>query len=339
MDYRNFINGAIPSPPDDRDYTIDKFNVVSASLLPAEYTIPCVPDVQNQGQFGQCVAYALAGIKQSQEWKERGIKKRYSPAFIYANREITDWQGEGMFPRQALKRLCKHGTCEFDDFPLMGTYPTCKTEFNQKINQLLPIALPQRVHAYARLKKAQEIKRCLYEFKTPVLVCVNVYDSFYNTKKNGIVLPPSGSNNGGHAMIIIGWKIINGKCYFIVQNSWDLTWADSGLCYIDFDTYKFTECWAVLDQNPQQEINKAIEILLTIGNKRMVVDNKPVEMDTAPFYKDSRTFVPLRFVSEALGYTVQWYNTNLFGDNGDMIVITNGGEKTLDELKELANKL
>ena len=330
--------GCLPSPYDPRDYTIDKFNIASSSILPDEYTITYVPDVQNQGSSSMCVAFALSGIKQSHEWKERGVKKRYSPAFIYANREITDWQGEGMIPRQSLKRL-KYGTCEFDDFNTIGTYQECKNILNQRTNELVPLALSQKIYAYARLTKVQDIKQCLYEFNMPLLVTIDIYDSFCNTGSNGIVSAPSGNNLGGHAMLIFGYCKINGIEYFKILNSWGTSWSNNGMCYMNFNTYNFKECWAVLDQKPEQEIERPIEILLTIGNKNMVVDNNIIELPIAPFYKDSTTCVPIRAISEAFKCTVQWIDANPTGENGDMILITNGGERTLEELKQLAGRV
>lgn len=47
-------------------------------------------------------------------------------------------------------------------------------------------------------------------------------------------------------------------------------------------------------------------IELTIDSNTMLVDGRAVTMDVAPFIKDGRTFVPLRFVSEQLGATVAW---------------------------------
>ncbi|MCR4432769.1 MAG: stalk domain-containing protein [Caldiserica bacterium] len=47
-------------------------------------------------------------------------------------------------------------------------------------------------------------------------------------------------------------------------------------------------------------------IELTIDSNTMLVDGSAVTMDVAPFIKDGRTFVPLRFVSEQLGATVTW---------------------------------
>ncbi len=47
-------------------------------------------------------------------------------------------------------------------------------------------------------------------------------------------------------------------------------------------------------------------IIMIIGNKRIIVNGKTFLMDTAPFIKDSRTFVPVRFVSENLGAKIYW---------------------------------
>ncbi|NNG68281.1 copper amine oxidase N-terminal domain-containing protein, partial [Caldanaerobacter subterraneus] len=47
-------------------------------------------------------------------------------------------------------------------------------------------------------------------------------------------------------------------------------------------------------------------IKLKIGDKTAYINGKPYTLDTAPELKLDRTFVPLRFVSEGLGYKVEW---------------------------------
>ncbi|KEF37167.1 copper amine oxidase family protein [Schinkia azotoformans MEV2011] len=49
-----------------------------------------------------------------------------------------------------------------------------------------------------------------------------------------------------------------------------------------------------------------ITIALTIGSKTAYVNNKPVTLDAPAKNKDGRTLVPLRFVSEQLGYKVNY---------------------------------
>ena len=47
-------------------------------------------------------------------------------------------------------------------------------------------------------------------------------------------------------------------------------------------------------------------LTLTIGHNYLTVDGNGMPMDTAPFIKDSRTFVPIAFISLALGAEVAW---------------------------------
>ena len=47
-------------------------------------------------------------------------------------------------------------------------------------------------------------------------------------------------------------------------------------------------------------------IVLTIGEKEAMVDNKVVVSDVAPLIKEGRTYTPARFVAEQLGAKVTW---------------------------------
>lgn len=46
------------------------------------------------------------------------------------------------------------------------------------------------------------------------------------------------------------------------------------------------------------------ELTMTIGEDTYTVNGDEKTMDTAPVLKGDRTYVPVRFVGEALGYTV-----------------------------------
>ena len=59
---------------------------------------------------------------------------------------------------------------------------------------------------------------------------------------------------------------------------------------------------------PELETTNLIE--LTIDDKVMIVNGKKIVMDVAPFIKQSRTFVPVRFITEALEKEVIWDGTN-----------------------------
>ncbi|MED1917460.1 stalk domain-containing protein [Bacillus thuringiensis] len=55
---------------------------------------------------------------------------------------------------------------------------------------------------------------------------------------------------------------------------------------------------------------KGKHISLTIGSQTAYVDGKRLKMDVSPSIVNKRTLVPIRFISEAFGYQVQWDETS-----------------------------
>lgn len=49
-----------------------------------------------------------------------------------------------------------------------------------------------------------------------------------------------------------------------------------------------------------------MEIKLKIGSKVAYINNEPIELDVPPKIENGRTLVPIRFISENLGYDVEW---------------------------------
>ena len=59
------------------------------------------------------------------------------------------------------------------------------------------------------------------------------------------------------------------------------------------------------------------EIVMTLDSKDYTVNGVKKTMDVAPFAKDNRTYVPVRFVGEGLGFTV----TGLTNANGQYVAV------------------
>ncbi|GKX31183.1 hypothetical protein SH1V18_36630 [Vallitalea longa] len=82
--------------------------------------------------------------------------------------------------------------------------------------------------------------------------------------------------------------------------------------------------------------NKVVK--LVINKKEISINNQTQDMDTQAILKDSRTYVPVRFVSEAMGASVEWDNTNsivsitLERDIVDLEGMTN--EEIIQQLQE-----
>ena len=69
------------------------------------------------------------------------------------------------------------------------------------------------------------------------------------------------------------------------------------------ETFGATVNWNEDDQTVTYTLGDT-EIVMTIGEDTYTVNGEEKTMDTAPVIQDSRTMVPVRFVAEALGYTV-----------------------------------
>jgi len=83
------------------------------------------------------------------------------------------------------------------------------------------------------------------------------------------------------------------------------------------------------------------QVVLTIAGKEAEVAGRKVALETPPFIRQDRAFVPLRFVSESLGAVVNWEQesqkaTIFLGTDkitlapGRQTALVNGKEKTMD---------
>jgi len=61
----------------------------------------------------------------------------------------------------------------------------------------------------------------------PVEAAFTVYADFLSYK-SGVYKHVTGSEDGGHAIKILGWGVENGEDYWLVANSWNSDWGDKG---------------------------------------------------------------------------------------------------------------
>lgn len=74
----------------------------------------------------------------------------------------------------------------------------------------------------------------------------------------------------------------------------------------------------VLATRKVDEVEKLV--VLQIGNTKAFIDENPMELDVAAKIVSDRTFVPIRFIGEALGVDVDW------NDEDRAVIITSKAE-------------
>lgn len=249
------LNGYIPSPPDDRDYTLEMVCAIDNEELPEEYITDKEIPILNQGINSDCVAHAIASATAHGQHKIDGRFNDLSRGYIYGNRKITDYQGEGMCVRQALKNFNHDGDCLITKFPYTGSYPAMKAKIAENSKEYAEAAAKLKLVNYFRLYSEKEIKRAIM-LQGSVLLCMTTYNTF----GTHIKLPDKNAKkSGGHAMCCIGWN----KDGWILQNSWGKSFGDHGYCYLPYE-YPVDEWWGltVSETVPQPEKDSFFKRLL-----------------------------------------------------------------------------
>ena len=221
--------GALLSPVDLRDY---KANIPYKSIsLPSEYTLNHTT-IKNQGPVNSCVAHALSSML------EKVNNINYSTGWIYGYRPIGYYQGEGMYPREALKTLQKMGAVTQEEFPYNIEMTEAKTKVDENLTLLEAEADDFKISAYAKLNSINEIKSWLFTKNIPVPVSIATED--LKLDENNIIQIPTAYPNSGHMMLIIGWN----ETGFIVQNSWGSEWGNDGTAILPYE-YEIKEAWGI----------------------------------------------------------------------------------------------
>lgn len=259
MNKEYFVPGVIPSPPDNRDFTIAMARRVlgreSVKSYPEKIRIPYPGPVYDQGNIGACVAYSLIAERLTSEWLQRKVIEHFSPGFIYGNRYWSFYKGEGMITRDALDSLRIDGAVLYEDFPYIDRYEKLKDIIAPHLEILRKkTAKPYRISSYFRLDGPgqdviENMKEALMNGML-IVTCIDVYESFFSAGKDGLVPIPDTTkekNYGGHAMLTLGMDDTLGDFGATdTLNSWGPDWGDNGWCHLPYN-YPFKEVWAVSD--------------------------------------------------------------------------------------------
>ena len=225
--------GALQSPFDARDYTL----VASEEAFPDTFELPKVT-VKNQGSVSSCVAHAASSVVEYHHQRQHNETKLFSTEFIYGYRDVGYYVGEGMYTRNALSTLRKHGDVPLDDLSGNNKCLIAMQNVNSQIDELKDKAYPHRISSYFRVKKENDIKSALMNHGY-VLACMNWHK---DAKLVNNVYTPNGEVIGGHAIVIYGWNEKGWLC----QNSWGDSWGNGGRFVVPFD-FKFKELWGITD--------------------------------------------------------------------------------------------
>lgn len=260
----------------------------------------------DQSIYNACVAHSISMCASILEYNRSNKWIDFDPFVIYGTVYADQYKGMGMIPTEAIHNCMEDGLFFRRDFNKQAERPqivTLVNEFKKYHPELEVQAKNYRFSAACELTSNDSIINSL-KLGIPVSVMYPVYDSFYSVKEDGIVPIPDTNIErlyGNHQMTIVGIRDDN---KFIVVNSYGSSYGFKGLYYIPMD-WNFLEAYMMSDTiTPAKPKAEIIELIINDNN--ITIDGIAKKCETAPVIINDRTYLPVRIITEALGASVEW---------------------------------
>jgi C1A family cysteine protease len=217
-----------PDTPDMRDFLLAVEPV--KTLPPTASLRNQMPAVYDQGQLGSCTANSVGAILEFNELNQKEADAATpSRLFIYYNERVMEGtvsQDSGAEIRDGIKSVAQLGA------PPETLWPYDISKFAKKPPaKAFREASKHEAIRYARVAQTTIALQNVLASGFPISYGFTVYESFEsNVGSDGIVPMPQPQETvlGGHAVVAIGYKTINGQLYFESRNSWGPSWGDQG---------------------------------------------------------------------------------------------------------------
>ena len=216
--------GAIPTPPDVRDYVIQ----AARAAYPDTWEIP-IPKHYDQ-QAGTCVPQTMRWLYYLAHGREYGVN------YLYAGGRTH--QGEGMVVGQALGFLVKAGNASLKADPKEYEVPEAIERYEANKAALQADALPVAGCVWARATTVSQVKAALTAKRKLAIgeylpVSTTIAVEQWEPDSRG-VWPCSRPGLGYHQVLIKGWKLLGGKEYALIHNSWGQNWGMNGDALVEW---------------------------------------------------------------------------------------------------------
>ncbi len=255
-------NNLLHDPYDNRDYKFKDLVPVGAIRIPDSYETPDLPKdkIFDQGDSSMCCACAFSSLRYIQESgkEQSGITEQFSPTFTYGNR-LRGENFEGMYMRSCCKKAKKDGSLPISILSGFYSYPKCKDLVEANEAEFLRLAKPFRISSYYNCNSRSQMKTAIMETGA-ILIGIYVFDCFYKPDKitGKISYNPHKDirNDGGHSVLLTGFKTERGKLYWKVLNSWGTEWGLNGYAWLPEDYPMFVDKYAIVDNVTETKWNE-----------------------------------------------------------------------------------
>jgi|ERR1035437_6454154 C1A family cysteine protease len=190
--------------------------------------------IMDQSNCGSCTGNSSVAMYDYEHVNEGFGEFRGSRLFVYYNArkiEGTVNEDSGAMLRDCLKTLGTgskgKGVCAETLWPYdvskFANKPSCSCYSAAKKDQAIEYLAVEQTE--------MQLKGCLADGH-PFVFGFTVYSNFMNIGSDGIMEMPKGSEEGGHAVLCVGYD--DSRQVYIVRNSWGDSWGSKGYFFMPY---------------------------------------------------------------------------------------------------------
>ncbi|XP_018088913.1 cathepsin S isoform X2 [Xenopus laevis] len=186
---------------------------------------------------GSCYAFSAVGALECQWKKKKGTLVTFSPQELVDCSYSEGNKGcKGGSIRSSFTYMKKSGVMEDFNYPYTGKEEKCKKKKPSKTGVIKDFhSVPARDEILL-MKVVGTVG--------PVSVAINCSSKGFRMYKSGVFYDPSCTSTTNHNVLAIGYGRENGMDYWLVKNSWGVTFGDQG--YIKMARNRNNHCGIAL---------------------------------------------------------------------------------------------
>ena len=183
-----------------------------------------VHPIRNQGSCGSCWAFGATEALSDRFAIEKDIEVILSPQHLVSC-DTKNFGCNGGYLNKAWAFMQKTGVASDECYP----YTSGTTKVDGECFSKCADGSDFDLHFGDKYSMTSSVTKTQQSLQTsgPVEAGFTVYEDFMSYK-SGVYQHTTGGMLGGHAIKAVGWGTEDGTDYWIMANSWDTTWGDSG---------------------------------------------------------------------------------------------------------------
>jgi C1A family cysteine protease len=199
--------------------------------LPSSYSLKkYTPSIGDQNPLGTCTSWAAAYCAMT---IVKGVENGYQvaafdPLDLHSRLKVLndkDVCGNGNSIQKASQLLKSHGAKSYN-YSSVCSYVSANKTYTSKLYDWKLLSISSYNFKYA-----------LSQENSPIVIACDYYiEGWHNNLSNGVWTGyyNSSTQDGAHAMVIIGYDDYKSGGAFLIQNSWGSNWGDGGYFWIKY---------------------------------------------------------------------------------------------------------